>query len=554
MQTDPVASRLREARSAFERGDWPEAREIYDTLVAEDPEIPEALDGLGETMWFMCEIAEGVALKERSYACFQRAGDVCRAADTALWLSVEYSTSYGSEAVANGWFRRAERLLEDAPLCVARAELEVLRGWRAADPPVAEQHYVRAFRLAQELGYPGMEIRVLAQLGMLKVSLGQLDEGMALLDEVAAAATGGELRSPRQIGSTCCSVLSACDQTSDFERAVQWCRRMIDLTERLRYTPLLPWCRAIYAGTLIQAGDWERAEEELRAALQAYGGSGRPMAVYPLARLAELRLRQGRIEEAVPLVSGHEDHPRAVEVGIELLIERGELGLAEERLEWRLHSLAADHPRATPLLRLLVDLRLRKGDAGGAREASDRLMKLAQVLGNPVSIGTAEFWVARVHAAGGDAAASAHFEMAFETFRRLGMPHEEARARLGLACELAAQGSAELALAEARSALEIFERLGARRDVDAAAALLRSLGAASRAGPRGLGKLTRREREVLELLGYGLSNPDIAERLFISPKTAEHHVSHILRKLDLRSRQEAASYAVRQAVGRSGSK
>ena len=56
-----------------------------------------------------------------------------------------------------------------------------------------------------------MEIRVLAQLGMLKVSLGQLDEGMALLDEVAAAATGGELRSPRQIGSTCCSVLSACD-------------------------------------------------------------------------------------------------------------------------------------------------------------------------------------------------------------------------------------------------------------------------------------------------------------------------------------------------------
>jgi hypothetical protein len=54
----------------------------------------------------------------------------------------------------------------------------VLRGWRATDPSAAEQHYVRALQLAKELGYPGMEIRVLAQLGMLKVSLGQLAEGI----------------------------------------------------------------------------------------------------------------------------------------------------------------------------------------------------------------------------------------------------------------------------------------------------------------------------------------------------------------------------------------
>jgi tetratricopeptide (TPR) repeat protein len=104
-----TAAWLVQARAAFERGDWPEAREIYESLIEEDPENPEALAGLGETMWFMCEIEEGEALHERAYACFRRAGDVCRAADIALWLSVEYSTSYGSEAVANGWFRRAER-------------------------------------------------------------------------------------------------------------------------------------------------------------------------------------------------------------------------------------------------------------------------------------------------------------------------------------------------------------------------------------------------------------------------------------------------------------
>jgi DNA-binding NarL/FixJ family response regulator len=102
-------------------------------------------------------------------------------------------------------------------------------------------------------------------------------------------------------------------------------------------------------------------------------------------------------------------------------------------------------------------------------------------------------------------------------------------------------------VAEARAALATFEDLGASRDADVTAALLRGLGVkAARAGPRGIGALTKREREVLGLLGQGLSNPEIAQRLYLSRRTVEHHVAGVLSKLQVRSRAEAAAYAVRE--------
>ncbi len=92
---------------------------------------------------------------------------------------------------------------------------------------------------------------------------------------------------------------------------------------------------------------------------------------------------------------------------------------------------------------------------------------------------------------------------------------------------------------------KVFEDLGAGRDADAAAALIRALGVkAARTGPKNAGRLTRREQEVLALLGEGLSNPEIAERLFLSRKTVEHHVARILSKLGLRGRAEGLAHVV----------
>ena len=119
--------------------------------------------------------------------------------------------------------------------------------------------------------------------------------------------------------------------------------------------------------------------------------------------------------------------------------------------------------------------------------------------------------------------------------------------RLELAEALAADGIHADAIVEARTALAVFTRLGARPAADRTAALLRGLGDAARVRPAdaavAVGSLTRREAEVLALIREGLTNPEIGERLFISAKTAEHHVGRVLAKLGVRSRSEAAALA-----------
>jgi DNA-binding NarL/FixJ family response regulator len=123
---------------------------------------------------------------------------------------------------------------------------------------------------------------------------------------------------------------------------------------------------------------------------------------------------------------------------------------------------------------------------------------------------------------------------------------EEARARLDLARALAADRPT-VAVAEARAALRSFQALPAVRDADAAAGLLRRLGVRGHSGPRAGGTLTAREREVVELLCQGLSNAEVAARLYVSPRTAEHHVSNILAKLGLRTRAEVPAYCLARA-------
>jgi DNA-binding CsgD family transcriptional regulator len=550
---EALASTLDCARAAFQRGEFGAARELYEAALEEDGRSAEALDGLGQALWFLCDIDTGISRREEAYAEFRRAGEPVRAAEIALWLVVEQGLTLGNAVAAGGWLKRAERLLAEVPLCTVHAELEVRQGQGCADPKDARRHFERAVEIGKQLGDLDSEVRGLNELGFLKVTLGDLDAGMALLDETMAAAMGGEVTDPWAIGSTCCSMMFACERLSDLPRATQWCQVVIDFTVRRRFVPFSPLCRSVYAAVLISRGDWDRAEAELLAALDAYRGFGRALAAYPLARLADLRARQGRLEEAEQLIEGWEGHPEMRSIVISLGIEHGETASASARLDRELERLGDDNPFAAPLLPLLVRVRLAHGDATGAQAAAVRLLRLASELGHEHLIALAELTAAEVGLAGGEETAAAHLEVASELFLRLGMPLEEGLAHLGLARAFSAHRP-ELGIAEARAAIELFERLGAAGHADEAAGVLRSLGASGRRAPRRPGELTKRERDVLALLELGLSNKEIGARLFITPKTAAHHVSRILSKLDARSRAEAAAYAARERAEESATK
>jgi DNA-binding NarL/FixJ family response regulator len=196
-----------------------------------------------------------------------------------------------------------------------------------------------------------------------------------------------------------------------------------------------------------------------------------------------------------------------------------------------------------PLLALLVDVYLEAGCLEEAEQTARRLRRIAHAQRGSYLPAAAALAEGRICVASGRGDARARLHSALDGFARAQLPMELARTRLEMAYA-SVERSPAVAIAEAKAALEEFERLDAARYADAAGALLRSLGAPIRTGPKGVGTLARREAEVLQLIGAGLSK--IGDRLYITRKTVEHHVGNVLSKLGLRNRAEAVGYALRR--------
>ena len=301
------------------------------------------------------------------------------------------------------------------------------------------------------------------------------------------------------------------------------------------------------------AGAWPEAEAELEAATRELEATRPGDMANGIIRLAELRRRQGRLEEAEELLERVEFTPHALFVLAALALDRGNAADALDLVHRFLRHLPPENrtDRAASF-ELAVRAQSALGRTDDAHAALVELEALAEALAtDPMRASVALAHGVLAAAEGDHAAARRHLEDAIDLFGRAGAPFETACARLELAHVLAGLGRHDLAAQEARRAHDGLSSMGAGLEAKRAAAFLAGLGVPT---PRRRGRgepvfgLSAREVEVLRLVAQGLTNRRIAETLVLSEHTVRRHVANILSKLEVPSRTAAAALAARHEL------
>ena len=524
--------------AALRTGKWQEARSVFEAALL-GGETAEALEGLSQAWWWTGDEDKALALRQKAHAAFRRGGDRVRALRCALWVSDEYRNVYGDQAAANGWFARAQRLLDDPAAAPASGWMALAKASRTSDLTTSEALARLALVEAERWSDSELEAYALAQLGLARVTQGDVREGLSHLDEAMAVATSQD--NPVVTGDVACSLMQAAEMIGDLSPFMGWAPVVERYMLELGHSRLVASCGTCCGQVFAANGDWAGAESELLRTITALQQSGhRSRCSHPAAALASLRIRQGRLEDAASILAPFADLPETIEPAAELLIAQGDPTSAVTLLNRRLRTIGDNNLRAAPLLSLLAEAMTLRGDIDGGSKAASRLEGIATASGLDRIEGLATR--ARARCQSDPARAVPLYEEAIGIFDSINAPFEAAISRVEMAQLLT---DADLAITETRAALVAFDRLGASRGADRAAATLRSLGVRGQTGAKGKARLTERETEVLELITRGMTNSEVAARLFISQKTAANHVSNILMKLGVKSRTEAASVTLR---------
>ncbi len=446
-----------------------------------------------------------------------------QAASLRLQSRLLQSLGHDQDAIAGG--RGAVALLEtlapDRDLAVAYANLAEIAAM-SEDPEPALAWGRRARELAEEFDDRETALDAEVSIGTVQAQRGE-PEGTRRLEQTleAAIAAGFEEVAANAFES----LVSAAARARKFELVDRYFSRGLDYcSER----DLGNWRQSLVA-------HGARADLDRGHWIDAAGSAARV-------------LRTARTQASAPALA------RAVIALVRA--RRGDPGV-DEALTF---PMPADRPRtalqptAPPTSKMYLaaaraEIAWLRREPGAVRLATDEALEFALRAGAGWIVGELAHWrwragiieeLPEVAAEPYALMIRGNWRRAAECWRELGCPYEAA-----IAC---GDADDEEAL---RRGLDELQRLGANAAAAILARRLRERGIRGLPrGPRGQTQqnpagLTRRELEVLSLIAEGLRNAEIAERLVVSSKTVDHHVSAILRKLDARTRGEAAAEAAR---------
>lgn len=289
----------------------------------------------------------GIDARTRAFAARLELGEEPRAAVLALKIGRELE--HKRSPLAGAWFSRAERLLagktetvEYGHLVRTRARLAMTKG----DYDAALGHAEETIEIGTRHGERNLMALGLHDKGTVLVHEGQVDEGLALLDEATVAAVSGEL-DPFTTAVVYCGIIAACRDLGDFGRAGDWSEAAKRWCDRQAISGFPGVCRVNRAEVMRLRGSWPEAEEEIQRAVDELRDFSPDVAGLAFYELGELQLRMGDLDAADQAFReahalGTDPHP-----GLALLrLARGETDAARRGMHRALDELSDRLQRA----------------------------------------------------------------------------------------------------------------------------------------------------------------------------------------------------------------
>lgn len=541
------AKSLSLGRAAFGKEKWKDAHTHLSNADHKALLQPADLELLAVSAYLTGDFNACIDAWTRAHNSFLETNDTAGAVRCAFWLGF-ILTNKGETVRGGGWIGHARKLSDESQIdCVEQGYLclpVALRCLAAGDI----HRSIDAFNQALETGnrFRDPDLLALAHLGrgQALIRSGEPQRGVAFLDEAMVAVESGGL-SPIVVGIVYCAVIEACLEIFDLPRASEWTNALNDwCSSHPQLVPFRGQCLTRRCEIMRLHGAWSDAIEEaihaidllLKPPTEPAAGA----AFYQLADLYRLRGEYSKAEEAYREANKLGRNPQP---GLALLrLAQGQLEKSTSSINNALTEARTLKNKCDSLF-ACIEIMLADKNTAKTRSALNELKEIAQRHEAPLIRALAAQAEGAVLLDEGDAtSALAHLRSARKIWEELNVPYEAARTRTLMARMFSEMGDEDSARMEQEAARSIFQQLKAIPDISR----IDEYSKLKISNP--VKGLSRREKQVLELIADGKSNKFIANKLFISERTVERHVSNIFMKLDVSSRTEATAYAYKQRL------